>query len=257
MDIKEFAKNSSTDMNTHYRHPWEVCRLLFIREMLGRFQNKKSFRVLDVGCGDLYVASSLYADKSVVEYCAVDSAFNLEIIEELKQKFAVPHNCRLVTDINTVNNESSDVALLLDVVEHVENDRGFLRSIKEKLVNGAFVIITVPAYNLLFSNHDRLLGHFRRYSPKSIQNLAEEELGPVLKAGSFFFSLLGVRFFQVLLEKLLPEYFSPNKQHGVSKWNGGKVLTTCLTGILWLDYKLCKTLRLPGLSVYIVCQIQK
>jgi len=60
-----------------------------------------------------------------------------------------------------------DVICALDVVEHIEDDRLALEWLGEHLRPGGILVTTVPAYQLLFSDHDRALHHFRRYTRRS------------------------------------------------------------------------------------------
>jgi 2-polyprenyl-3-methyl-5-hydroxy-6-metoxy-1,4-benzoquinol methylase len=60
---------------------------------------------------------------------------------------------------------------LFDVLEHVENDVAFLQSIRRVLAPGGRLYITVPAHSALWSNDDRLAGHYRRYSPRSLEDV--------------------------------------------------------------------------------------
>jgi hypothetical protein len=64
-----------------------------------------------------------------------------------------------------------DAVILADVLEHVEDDRNFLRDIISWLKEDAVIVITVPAYSFLWSEHDVILGHQRRYSKKSLHSL--------------------------------------------------------------------------------------
>lgn len=57
-----------------------------------------------------------------------------------------------------------DVICALDVIEHLPDDQEALRWMRERLRPGGLLILTVPAYSWLFSDHDRILGHFRRYT---------------------------------------------------------------------------------------------
>jgi len=61
-------------------------------------------------------------------------------------------------------NRRYDVICALDVVEHLEHDVESLRWIAGLLRPGGLLILTVPAYQWLFSDHDRALGHYRRYT---------------------------------------------------------------------------------------------
>jgi SAM-dependent methyltransferase len=62
-----------------------------------------------------------------------------------------------------------DLALLMDVLEHVPDDRAVLREAAAHVAPGGHVFITVPAGAWLFSAHDRFLGHYRRYSRETLR----------------------------------------------------------------------------------------
>lgn len=60
---------------------------------------------------------------------------------------------------------------LFDVVEHIADDVGFMRSIHGALAPGCPVYLTVPAHAALWSDEDTVAGHHRRYSPESLRSL--------------------------------------------------------------------------------------
>lgn len=66
------------------------------------------------------------------------------------------------------------VAVLLDVLEHLENPVEVLTHVSHVLEPDGGIIVTVPAYPWLYSNWDRSLGHFRRYTAKTLQRHASE-----------------------------------------------------------------------------------
>lgn len=73
-----------------------------------------------------------------------------------------------------VDEASLRAVVLLDVIEHVEHPVTVLSHVKRALRPDGAVIVTVPAYQWLFSEWDRLLGHFRRYSPAMLDEQARE-----------------------------------------------------------------------------------
>ena len=85
--------------------------------------------------------------------------------------------------------QSLPSAGIFDVLEHVEDDVGFLKNIHRKLVPGGRLFITVPAYNYLWSEADEYAGHYRRYSCTDIESLLRASGYDVLFS-SYFFSLL-------------------------------------------------------------------
>jgi SAM-dependent methyltransferase len=64
-----------------------------------------------------------------------------------------------------------DAVLLADVLEHVDDDRGFLSDLVARLRPGAVLLITVPANPWLYGPHDVALGHRRRYALDDLRRL--------------------------------------------------------------------------------------
>lgn len=69
--------------------------------------------------------------------------------------------------------DAIDAVILADVLEHVEEDRQFLRGLLEPLKPGALLLITVPAHPFLWSPHDVALGHKRRYTGRRLKALLD------------------------------------------------------------------------------------
>ena len=76
----------------------------------------------------------------------------------------------------SVNSSDADLVLLMDVLEHVDNDVALLEAYDVKVPHGTRVLITVPAFMFLWSGHDEFLVHKRRYTltqlEKSVRNAA-------------------------------------------------------------------------------------
>jgi SAM-dependent methyltransferase len=64
--------------------------------------------------------------------------------------------------------DAFDLATCLDVIEHIEDDRGALRELHRVVKPGGFLLVTVPSYPRLWSSHDIRNGHFRRYTRSSL-----------------------------------------------------------------------------------------
>jgi SAM-dependent methyltransferase len=78
-----------------------------------------------------------------------------------------------------------DTVIALNVVEHIEDDIGTLNTMKEMIIPGGRVIILVPALTTLYGSLDRELGHYRRYTRKSL-SLALERAGLQLEELKWF-----------------------------------------------------------------------
>ena len=70
--------------------------------------------------------------------------------------------------------DSFDLAVTLDVIEHLEDDLGALRELRRTVAPGGALLVTVPAYQWLWSGHDEINHHHRRYTRGSLQKVAEE-----------------------------------------------------------------------------------
>jgi ubiquinone/menaquinone biosynthesis C-methylase UbiE len=66
-----------------------------------------------------------------------------------------------------------DTALLINVLEHLQDDRAALRKARSELRMDGTLVIFVPAFELLMSDLDRKLGHYRRYTTGSLRRLLE------------------------------------------------------------------------------------
>jgi hypothetical protein len=154
--------------------------------------------------------------------------------------------------------KTTDIVLILDVIEHIENDAGFLISLaKNKHISKDTVfIITAPAFSCLFSSHDTFLKHYKRYSLKDLNRLLNKSNLKSLKSGYFFFVLLFPRVMKLLIGKMKP---GKSMDKGIGQWNQGLVVSWFLTGVLMIDYLICSLflaagIAIPGLSVYSVCK---
>ena len=79
--------------------------------------------------------------------------------------------------------------LALDVIEHVEDDLASVVAMRERLALDGLLVLTVPAYPWLWSDHDRVNGHYRRYTRESLTTLLERADMQVVRV-SFFNSFL-------------------------------------------------------------------
>jgi SAM-dependent methyltransferase len=70
--------------------------------------------------------------------------------------------------------DSFDLAVTLDVIEHLEDDLGALRELRRTVAPGGSLLVTVPAYPWLWSGHDEINHHYRRYTRSSLQRVAEQ-----------------------------------------------------------------------------------
>jgi len=111
-------------------------------------------------------------------------------------------NCGTVTD-SSILDESVDQMLLLDVLEHINDDEAFVELLYRKLTSGGKLLVTVPAFRCLWSSEDDSAGHFRRYRIRELNRLLKK-CGFRICYRSYFmgFLFLPILFVRVFLEKI-------------------------------------------------------
>jgi hypothetical protein len=145
----------------------------------------------------------------------------------------------------------------------VEDDGALLRSLVSRLGPRGQFLISVPAWQWLYTQHDTQLGHVRRYAPGELL----ERLGTVgLKAalrGGLFCSLLLPRSLSKLGELARGHHARPDQdlaahiETSVGGWAQGSLITSILLGALRCDGAVClwlaqRSVLLPGLSTWVV-----
>lgn len=253
MDLIEVKHKTNTN-----RHPWEFARFEVLKHFLKRnLINKKNPTIVDIGCGDSFVVESISKIYPEANLIAVDTAFSPEMIEYYKQKLGNPKISFYYHIDEVPSNIKADCILLMDVIEHIEYDIEFLKSVVSKpfTLPETNWFITVPAFQNLFCSHDTFLGHFRRYDNKLlVTNVSKAGLQKE-DVGYFFFSLLLPRYLQVRKEKK----GSAKSTTGLVEWNGSSFKNAFIKFVLVFDFKMSNFMRvfgikLPGLSNYIICR---
>lgn len=242
MDLKEIKNIRSN------RHPWETARLKAMQNILGP-EIFEGINVLDIGCGDGYISRSLFGHLQKKDVTAVDIHLSDEWISVLAK---LTHGIRYQTEMPSEGGH--DLVLLLDVIEHIESDKDFLASIIDRYVVGkGKIMISVPAFQLIYGRHDSFLGHYRRYNLKDLEELSTACGLKVLSAGYLFFTLLLPKF---VLYRLLS---IGKDSDGVGNWNRGKVVTNFIEKILNIDNSLLISasrlgIQIPGLTGWVLCE---
>jgi hypothetical protein len=240
MDLIEFDKNNTN------RHPWEISRASSIIKILSK--NNLDTQYADIGAGDLYFSKRLAYITSLPIY-SVDIGF-----KELYDS----NNIITLTDINFLPLEGINCIVLMDVLEHVQDEDSFLENIHKRLNTNGDIIITVPSYQFLFSSHDIFLKHHRRYSRKTLKVLLEKN-GFIVKKSFYFYSSL---FFLRLLNLILSKFGTQNlKDKGIGTWRyeEGHPISYLIKAILNLDFMINYFLSkfkiiLWGLSICMICK---
>jgi 2-polyprenyl-3-methyl-5-hydroxy-6-metoxy-1,4-benzoquinol methylase len=137
-------------------------------------------RVLDVGAGSAIFSKHLL-DGGAESATCVDSAYAGERLET--------YNGKPIRFRREIAPGDADLVLLMDVLEHVDDDAGLMRASLAGAAPGAFVLISVPAFQSLFSAHDRFLEHRRRYTARSLEAVVAAA-GLKMVSTRYFFAMI-------------------------------------------------------------------
>ena len=228
MDLSERPQDAS---QLERRHPWEVARFRFFQQVLldGQLEPR---RVLDAGAGDAWFAqqllSYLSADATVTCW---DAHYTPETIASLRA--AASPRAQFTKDRPS---ERYDLIMLLDVLEHVERDREFLAALlRENLAANGSVLVSVPAWQALFTSHDTRLRHHRRYRPSAALQLIEQSGLSIVRRGGLFHSLLLPRVAEKARELLVPNQTAADAAPPSLDWQRGAVVTRAIDLALSAD----------------------
>lgn len=234
------------------RHPWEQARFAFFLRVLQRYTDLETIEtILDVGSGDAWFAEQLTRHTARTRILCWDTGYTPEILASDR----LPRPGRLEFSA-TKPGDRFPLIILLDVLEHVERDRDFLGDIvRDNMTLDGHVLISVPAWPLLFSSHDARLLHYRRYTPASARRLIESAGLDIIRSAGLFQSLAIARLAQVARERLVGP---PPDRGGIGEWQGSASVTALVRALLVCDSLVSivssdRHLSLPGLSWWALC----
>jgi SAM-dependent methyltransferase len=179
VDVDYVAAHCENDR----RHWWFRGRLAVLLAVLRRTLPRRPLRVLELGCGSGNVLDALREFGEVVgmethpALAAAARAAGLDV-----RAGTLPGD-------EVVPRAWADVVLLLDVIEHVDDDAAALQAARVALAPAGHLVVTVPAYPWLWSRHDVRLGHRRRYTARTLRR-AVESAGFRVERVTYFNTLL-------------------------------------------------------------------
>ncbi len=124
-------------------------------------------RWLDIGCGHGEVIGQLeQTGNYIVDGCDL----NLMALEKVGPTVGDIYVYNIFDNYPAFKNKYAAI-MLLDVIEHIDDEGPFLNASIENLMPGGIVIINVPALSILFSKYDLQAGHKRRYTKQMLKAL--------------------------------------------------------------------------------------
>ena len=174
-------------LRTHIKedrdHWWFRGRLAIVLAVLRRVLPPRRLRLLELGCGTGNVLSALAEFGE-----AVGMEAHPDLLAAARHRGVDVRAGTLPTELG-VEPGWADVVLLLDVLEHLDDDLATLRSARGALGHDGVLVVTVPAFPWLWTAHDVALGHRRRYTAAGLRGVVERA-GFTVRRVTYFNTLL-------------------------------------------------------------------
>jgi len=174
MDLKEEAAlGGDPARHWYYRSKGRAIKALI--------SPQAGLNVLDVGAGSGVFSKMLVADGLANRSTCVDPNYSDDIINQ--------NQTEKISYQRSVDEVDADLVLMLDVIEHVDDDVALIESYADRAAPGTQFLISAPAFQCLWSSHDDFLDHRRRYTLAEVEaSITSAGLRP--KYRRYFFGLL-------------------------------------------------------------------
>lgn len=233
--------------NIEKRHWWYRARHEIIETLIKEFLTAPLARIINVGCG---TGSTMSIWKRLArEVIGIDTAGEALLYAQ-SQGFE-----RLNIDdaqtLSTIESESADMVVALDVFEHLPDDRAAMVSANRVLRPGGLLLVTVPAKMYLWGGADIMSEHCRRYEKKAIAILLEENNFSMLRI-TYFNTFL---FIPIFLARKLEKVFTinPEREYAVPH----RVLNRILYKIFRSEKFFLRYVNFPiGVSIAVIARKQ-
>lgn len=197
--------------------------------------------IADVGAGSGYFSKLLLERGIGQEAICIDPAYECETEQTVNGR-----NLRFTPEPEI---SAADLVLMMDVLEHVDDDAALLKQYSHLLSKNGHLLVTVPAFNWLWSGHDEFLEHRRRYTRSNLSKILEKSGFDVLTSKYYYLSLLPIIVPIRVMDRLRLKLRSKPpksslKQH--AKW-----INSLLTSVMVIERRLLFPFNnLAGLTVF-------
>ncbi|SKA39212.1 Methyltransferase domain-containing protein [Enhydrobacter aerosaccus] len=218
------------------RHWYYRSKAAALRQVV---KGLKPRRILDVGAGSGFFSRHLLTEGGGESALCVDVGYDRNREETVAGKPMLFRRDCGPTDC--------DLVLMMDVLEHVKDDSGLVRHYAAKVPSGAHFLVTVPAFQFLWSGHDVFLDHCRRYRLGEIEETMRKA-GLTVVRGAYYFGFI---FPLAAAVRLATRHDTTPKS---SLTRHGAVTNALLTAVCKAELPLLPFNRLAGLSAFVLAR---
>jgi SAM-dependent methyltransferase len=232
-----------------FRARMEILETLLIKHVKSSF--KKELKILNVGVatGATSIMLEKHGNVTSLEY-------DRDCCDFLRETVGIDAVNASLTEL-PFENDSYDVICGFDVIEHIENDNLAVSEIYRVLKKGGFVYLTVPAFQSLWSSHDIVNHHFRRYRMKDFSQLIKNQNFEIVRKTYFNFILfLPVYVFRVISKLIKKEKREETAGSDFDHFSGKDSLNSVFYRIFRIEKALLKNkINFPfGISALLIAK---
>ena len=238
---KDFEKKYH-DVETN--HWWFKSRRKYLLDLLKDVP--KDSKILDIGS-----SSGIFLKDLESLGFKSENLFGIDISEKAiaNCKANGLQHCFVMDAQNITLNESFDVIIASDCLEHLLDDGKALKNWKSLLKIGGQMYVFVPAFMSLWSYHDEVNMHYRRYTNAELKSKLVTENLEIQKAGYWNFFL----FIPVYTYRKLTAVFQKNKKGESDISIGNTFVNNALFQLIIFENKLLKLMNFPfGVSTFCI-----
>jgi len=225
---------------------WLLGRKDIIRRYLYEANSiKQVSKIMDVGCGSGGVFDVL------AEFGEVFGAEPSEILARRARARGIASTVFEEDASKLEMTRQVDVITMFDVLEHIEDDTEFLKNLRHAASENHLVLMSVPACQFLYGEHDKILHHHRRYSRQTLCQHLSESGYEVISTSYFMFFLFPFVLFERGTDQIL-NFFGKKRTVVNAGDNVNHYIGNVLTKTLTLEAILSKIVSFPIGSGYLL-----
>lgn len=242
--MKEDFEKKYHDVETE--HWWFKSRRKYLIDLLK--DAPKDSKVLDIGC-----SSGIFLKELEAIGFNLDNLYGIDISENAiaNCKANGIANSYVMDAQNITLQEKFDIIIASDCLEHLEDDKKALKNWNDLLKIGGTMYIFVPAFQSLWSYHDEVNMHFRRYRRSELQRKISQENLEIIKSSYWNFFL----FLPVYVFRRISAFVQKNKSGESDISIGNKYVNALLLNLIVFENKLLKVFNFPfGVSAFCIAK---
>lgn len=240
MDPKAYEQMAAVE-DVHW---WFVARRQILSRVIQSLPLPAATQILDVGCGSGGNLPMLKRHGLVKAMEYGEEARQLATARQVAE--VKPAH---LPDQIPFQGESFDLVVMLDVLEHLDQDAEALQALRSRLKPEGWLLLTVPAYPFLWSRHDQINHHKRRYTRAQLCQVVQQG-GYRVHYVSFYNTLL---FPIVLIVRSLNKLL--RRQEGDDLTLPSPTMNRILTEIFSVEGQFLPRFRFPfGVSLVLIAQ---